>query len=266
MKRILIASDFTNIANNAMMYGLELAKLSHRNVVLFHLYKPSKSVAHSLAGPQIIDQLVEKKRTEVALLAAKLQAEFRIEITPIVTTGEFLESINEVIEKQDCGLLVLGMPEKSIEQELLGNITTEAIFELKLPVLAVPEFAKFEGMTNILYACDVTRGIHAKVLATVKEYAHQLNANVHIFSVGKADIQAKDAEHFATELEGVTYDYKNVQAESVIQAIKTEAESIHADLIIMTPHKYSFWESLVHRSKTRIMASNGKTPLLSIAY
>jgi hypothetical protein len=32
----------------------------------------------------------------------------------------------------------------------------------------------------------------------------------------------------------------------------------------MMPNKYGFWGSLIHRSKTRIMASGSEIPLMSL--
>lgn len=266
MKNILIASDFTNIANNAMMYGIALAKVAGRKVILMHLFRTSHHVSNALVSPNMIDGMLEKKRNEVEKLAKQLAAENQIEIEAVVRMGDFQESLETVIETHNCGLVVLGMPTKSFEQDLLGNTTTTAIYKLKMPVLAVPEQAKFVGIRNILYACDVARGIHAKVLQSVKEYAQQYNAHLHLFYVGEAIKHMTKVEEITKKLDGVQYIYKEVQSDSVIKAIETEANDINADLIIMTPHKYGFWESIIHRSKTRMMASNGKTPLLSIAY
>jgi len=50
----------------------------------------------------------------------------------------------------------------------------------------------------------------------------------------------------------------------VIKAIKNELQVSGADLLIMVPYRYGFWNSLIQRSKTRMMASKSSVPLLSI--
>jgi hypothetical protein len=65
-------------------------------------------------------------------------------------------------------------------------------------------------------------------------------------------------------LEGIPHIYKPSESNFVLEEIKNEISQIKADLLIMVPQRYGFWESLVHRSKTRTMASLSKIPLLSI--
>ncbi|MFV0572463.1 MAG: universal stress protein, partial [Xanthomarina gelatinilytica] len=65
-------------------------------------------------------------------------------------------------------------------------------------------------------------------------------------------------------LSGIRYYFRNVASIQIIDAIHTEVKQMEADLLIMVPYKYGFWDSLVHRSKTRVMASESSVPLLSL--
>lgn len=65
-------------------------------------------------------------------------------------------------------------------------------------------------------------------------------------------------------LEEVSYYYKNVQSEAVIDEIRNEMLEYKPDVLIMVPYEYGFWSSLIHKSKTRIMSSGLDIPLLSI--
>jgi len=158
------------------------------------------------------------------------------------------------------------MPKKTFEQDLMGNTTTAAIYRFKFPILAVPESASFIGIREILYAFDLAKGVNALILRRVKEYAMLFNAKVKVIYVGDAEKSIKEEQTLKRELEGIEYEYKNVQSDSVIKAIKEEAVAISADVLIMTPHKYSFWASILHQSRTKTMLSHGKIPLLSIGY
>lgn len=51
-------------------------------------------------------------------------------------------------------MLILGMPKKSFEQDMLGNTTTSAIYNLKFPILTIPAHATYKGIKHILYAAD----------------------------------------------------------------------------------------------------------------
>ena len=98
-----------------------------------------------------------------------------------------------------------------------------------------------------------------------------LKAEVEIFHVEKSVDQLKtevnDTETVVAieeVLKDVPHYYKNVESDQVVRVIEEEIININADLLIMVPQKYGFLESLIHRSKTRLMASNNNVPLLSI--
>ncbi len=65
------------------------------------------------------------------------------------------------------------------------------------------------------------------------------------------------------EFQQVKYLYKTVKSNAVINEIKKEINIYNADILVMVPQKYGFWDSLVHKSKTRIMAAGLDIPLLS---
>jgi nucleotide-binding universal stress UspA family protein len=48
-----------------------------------------------------------------------------------------------VVAEYQPEMIVMGMEEKSLEQELLGNTTTSIIKKLRTPVLAVPRNLQF---------------------------------------------------------------------------------------------------------------------------
>lgn len=101
--------------------------------------------------------------------------------------------------------------------------------------------------------------------------AISLNAEVEVFHVNGAieELQSENAllpekDAIGSGLAGVSYYYKNVKSNAVIKEIEKEIKAFDADLLIMIPNKYGFWASLVHRSKTRVMASGLEIPLFSI--
>jgi nucleotide-binding universal stress UspA family protein len=266
MQTIIVATDFSITADNAVRYVIDAAKTVPIKVVLFHLHEISSHTAHGLTNAKDIEAQLEKKKIQVNEYASILTQDNGIEIEAIVRMGDFLEEVEQLTKQYHSALLVLGMPKKSFEQDLLGNTTTAAIYKFKFPILAIPSSARYTGIRKILYACDLTRGIHAKVLEAVREYALIFGADVEVFYVGMAVEQIYQQTLFEKSFHDIAYTYKNVQSNSVVKAIQQEVEKIQADILIMTPNKYGFWSSLLHRSKTRAMASNGRIPLLSVAY
>jgi nucleotide-binding universal stress UspA family protein len=266
MINIIIATDFSETANNAIEYAIAAAKDINATIIVFHLYKISSHTALSMISTKALDEYLLMKKNAYEKRIAEKAAAVGIHMIPVVRMGDFLPEVQQVIEEYDAKLLVLGMPKKTIEQDLLGNTTTAAIYSLKFPILSIPVGVQYKGIRHIVYASDLKRGIHGEILQKIKYYAHRFGALLEVLHVGNSDNKTEAKYTIEKELSGIAYYFKDVTAEGVVKSILKEAKQEQADLIIMTPHRYGFWGSLFNRTKTRSMVSNGEIPLLSIAY
>lgn len=271
MKTILVATDFSPEANNAAAYASQLAAATGAKIILFHLYHVSIHALNARVQSSSIDELQAACVKKLSDLAKKLSEDYKIEVTPILKMGDFENQLQKTIDATQADIAVMGMTKDSIEQDLLGNTTTAALQRLKFPVLAVPLNATYKGLKTILFACDITRDVHEAILQKVKNIAVRLGAAIEMFHVSNKlneleneQKETKAIEHFANGLNGTDYKYKTVSSTAIIKAIQDEISQINADLLIMVPHKYGFWDSLMHISKTRMMASRSEIPLLSL--
>lgn len=263
-----MATDFSDEANNAAKYIATAVSGKTYRIVLYHLYNTSIHAQNARLSAGEIDKMLQTKKTKVTEKANSLSEMFQVEVVPYVVSGNFYEELVNSIQLFNAELVVMGMAERSFEQDLLGNTTTAAISMLKFPVLSVPIGVEFNGFKHILFACDVVRGVHKKVLDKVKEVAADYNATVEVFHIREKSEeleQQEEQDNALTEtLSGVDHTYKNVQSSEIIKAIRDEIELSQTDLLIMVPYKYGFWDSMIHKSKTRVMASGNKVPLLSL--
>jgi len=271
MDALIVATDFSEVAENAVEYAAAVAKHNNAKLVLYNSFVIPTHAANTLLPAASIQKLITDNEIRLIERALSLSIDYDIETEHESNLSFVQDALKILIDKHQATLVVLGMNTKTLEQDLWGNTTTSAIKRLNLPVLAVPLGARFEGTKNVLFACDVLSGISEKVLANVKELAIALNAEVEVFNVSEKVEELKTLNAALPQvsviddgLEGISYYYKNVNSNAVIKEIEKEIIEFRADLLIMVPKRYGFWASIIHRSKTRIMASGLKIPLLSL--
>ena len=264
MKTIIIATDFSEEAKNATEYALNMAKTTQAQVVLFNLHILSVHVINSRLPYDAILTAAEKAKQKMEIEVANLSKKHNLSITPYFAMGDFNEQLQYAIEAYQAELVVMGMHKKTLEGDLLGSTTTEAIHKIKTPILAIPIGAKFNGIKKIMYACDINKGVSTEILDKVKRTTHLFNAVLKVFHVNDHLLETTVATEMLEPLEGVSYYYKSVQSDAVIDEIKKELISFKPDILIMVPYEYGFWSSLIHKSKTRVMSSGLEMPLLSI--
>ncbi|MBB4802348.1 nucleotide-binding universal stress UspA family protein [Flavobacterium nitrogenifigens] len=267
---IIAATNFSAIANNAVTYAAGLAKATGAKLILFNSFSLSVHSANSHITADAMQKQIEKAISRLENLAKQTAEMFKIETESICTYSFLEDELPKIIEHTKADVVVMGMAERSFEQELLGNSTTSAIKNLHVPVLAVPEKAHFFNIKKVLYACDSLSFSAIKRFSWIKNALGDFGAEIEFFSVDEKLDDLKEEQHrilmnsnIEKEFEDVKYLYKTVRSNAVIDEIRKEIKNYEADLLIMVPQKYGFWDSLVHRSKTRILATGLDIPLLS---
>lgn len=268
-KSIIVATNFTHSASNAVTFAAALAKSKRSRLILFNSFSPS---IHSLNSRVSADNLqfeLDKATERLKHLAADIARLYNIEVESYCLYSAMEEELPLLIEKNQAELVVMGMADKSIEQDLLGNSTTSVIKNINIPVLAVPQSARFINTKKILFAFESSSLSSIQKLSWFSQTADALKAEVEFFSVdqrieemiGKQDTSTLENEQPA---QLAKYRYKSIRSSDVVSEIKKEIENYNADILVMVPQKYGFWDSLVHISKTRTMASGLNIPLLSL--
>lgn len=268
---IIAAVSFSDLSLNAAVYALEIARSTGANLLLYHSFNLPVHSANSTLSGEGLQRQIDKASSRLEELATILSSSHGISTSSFCCYSFLEDQLPSLIKETDAALVVMGMPEKSLEQDLLGNPTTLAIKSVTVPVLAVPIEARFEGVKKILFACDTFRPLSLKKIAWLREAVEMMELELEVFSVDKTidNLKSQNSSMLAKnileeEFQKVKYLYKSVKSNAVISEIEKEIKRYEADILVMMPEQYGFWDSLVHRSKTRLMASGLQIPLLSI--
>src|SRR6201988_196923 len=140
MKRILIPTDLSIVADNAIEYALELPKEGVHEIVLCHA--GAKVGEHFVTLNKQVNALSEKFHVEIV----NSEKAFSVEL------------INEVVRDRFIDFMIMGTSgdEGSIFKKMFGNHTSAMIDDINCPVIAVPVSYKGGGISKIGYASDFT--------------------------------------------------------------------------------------------------------------
>lgn len=268
---IIAATSFSKLSDNAVVYAAEVAKATGAHLLLYNAFNLPTHSANSSLSAEGLQKQIDRATTRLTELASGLSEAYNISTSSVCSYAFLEDHLSVLIDETRAELVVMGMPERSLEQDLLGNPTTMTIKSAKVPVLAVPIESRFDGIQRVLFACDTFRPLSLKKIAWLRDVVGQMGLEIEVFSVDKTidDLKAKNSSMLVQnileeEFQKVKYLYKSVRSNAVISEIEKEIILYKADVLVMMPQQYGFWDSLVHRSKTRLMASGLQIPLLSI--
>jgi len=273
MKSIIIPTDFSPNANNAIRYAVELDKHIHAKIILFHSYLVFVDASNLLNPTQDEEEL--KKSSEKSLLKLKDEIlnnniKLHSEIETIVTGGEFNHELISISSKNKADLIIMGTTGASgLKEVFLGTNTSNIIEKSKCPVLAIPSEAKFKGINKIVFATNYADNDFEHVHYVI-DFAKNFNAEVIMVHISEGEPSKsylfKSIEEFFQKVKKENnYDklsFKLIDNKDVENGINTFLEEISADIVAMTTHNRSMFQKLFDHSVTRKMAFHSHIPLM----
>jgi nucleotide-binding universal stress UspA family protein len=266
MKTIIVSTDYSSTASNALQFGANLAQVFKANLVLFNVYHPSAHVSNSLITPGEIDRIMKNNEDRLKKLGEATAQQYGINVSCVGKTGDTIDQLEDAATSVEADLAVMGVDSNLMEYKLFGNTTTAAIKRLNTPVLIVPNGVEFKAIKKILYACEYTYLAQDNQLDLLKEMTRKFKAELQVFHVEtKKQIPLAVDDEIGTInviMEDVDHTFSFVDNPSVHDGIMQGVEDWEADLLVMVPHHAGFWESLLKGSATREMAVRTRVPLL----
>jgi nucleotide-binding universal stress UspA family protein len=271
MKTIIVATNYSGSANNAIKYAALLARRTNSTLVLFNAFELSVSAANTLLPASSIDEMISANKKHLKDVAIKVSDTFGITVKCRTGTSFLRGELDYQVEHLDADLVVVGMSESGSGHEYENN-TISIIRHATYPVLAIPEDASFEGISKILFAFDPDCLHAANKLPLLMEVAAFFNARVQVCHVERKENPMPVNEYYAGNtainveglLNNVVHLYKDIAEDDVVKGIERGIKDFSPDLLVMVPHKYGFWEGMWRKSKTSKMTRRTHIPLLAL--
>lgn len=273
MKTIIIPTDFSPTATNAMHYGIDMAKAIHASVILLHVYQ----VPVSYTDTPIVLVSVEELRKEAEQKLEKLHKEVEhltsgsIKIYTEARLGNIADEIENLCEKVKPFAVVMGSKGSTgIEKILFGSTTLTAIRHLTWPVICVPPGKVYgNGIKKIGFACDFRNIVETTPANAIKTFVKEFGAELHILNVDYHNKQFKpdtpeQSALLHTMLEEVNPLYDFIEHRDIEDGLNEFAEKNNLDLLITIPKKHKLLDGLFKPSSTKQLVVQSHIPVMCI--
>lgn len=269
MKTILISTDFSDAGRNAAHYGIELAKATKSEIILFHAYHipaPPTEAPIIMTYEDLEEDNNKRLETEKMLLDPKGE----LSIKCISLAGFAVDNIIEIENEYKPSLIIMGMQGAGkLSEFLLGSTSTSLINRTATPVIIIPEKAAFKIPKKITFACDYDIDPTADVLEPLKSLAKTFDSEILIFNLLKQKDavdgeKAKNGMLVENYLKDVAHTYYFEEDDNFIHGTLHFMEEHATDIVAIVPHKHSFIHNLFKESHTKQLAFHSKVPLLTI--
>ncbi|MDX1909723.1 MAG: universal stress protein [Bacteroidia bacterium] len=274
MKKILFPTDFSPAAENAFAYALHLATHLEADIHLLHCYDVA-GAEHALLPAELWNALRTAEEAQALEVVRRYEAQVqartgtRITIVPILRVGFAAEVIRETALSLMPDMVVMGTKGASDRLDaLIGSITSQVAQGLPVPLLAVPAYARFDGIRRMIYATDLLQkdaavsarlGALAHILGTALDCVHVVSdasqvpsfaESAYLRSMYQADTQVDELELYV------------IHAEHVWDGLADHLALKPAELVAVAAPQHGFVERVFHHSVTRELTLYAEVPVL----
>lgn len=274
MKKILFPTDFSKASLNAFSYALRFAAKINAEIITLHVYELPPDVPLEnydlLLDTYEVSELneFENYRSEVPKLrkiAEKLELG-QVALSHVLQQGDPVVEILNAIKQDKPDFVIMGTRGASgLKEVFLGTIAERVINESKVPVLAIPENAKYKGIKKILFVAELHK-LEMDMLAQVCDLADTFNASTEVLQVkpreeeDDAKVLAKWKDRFKNQKTHFTIIHSNASEDIIGDFI----EMHHIDISVLFTHHKDLWQQLFLYSLSRNLAYHTTIPFLSI--
>ena len=256
MKRIILPTDFSENAYNAICYALNLYKEEECTFYLLHTYTPAiyqaEYVLHSPGQIGLGDIYQENSETQLKELKKRILADFNNNKHTIIGHSAFNTLVDEIVEtaiNEKADLVIMGTQGATGAKEILiGTNTVHVIKKSCCPVIAVPPNFKFEEPKEILFTTDLEIKYQKDQLKELLDIAKIHTSRVNILHVSEGhdltEDQISNKEKLDVLLGKTAHFFHEMASQEVINAINQFQLKKRPDLLVMIQNRHSFLERL----------------------
>ncbi len=254
-KQLLVASDFSKCAGNALVYAMELALILDRDVSVIHAIHPTEGINNSTYNAIFIEAYYNNKREALSDWTAEytsIPAYAGVQVTTLCDVGFLRTVISRYVSSNPVEMLVMGIMGSTGISGIVGSNTSMIVTKLKTPTLIIPLESGFSKVPMITLATDFTTRLSAEDVNALHELTQAFGSDSMqvLYVTEKPDEKATllNEDKLKELLPQTELEFHNIQNSSASTGILQFIETHETDILCLVKHHHNIVYRLFTRS------------------
>lgn len=271
MKTILVPTDFSKHAENALKIAAQIAKKNNGEIILLHMLELSTSGNDALNTSHEIPELIFFKNAAVAKLEELENADFLndIKVSSIVQFNMAFEGIIENGKKHHADLVVMGSHGASGFHEMfVGSNAEKVVRNSEIPVLVIKEEEDNFKVDSLTFASNFTDEIR-KPFEKVVDFAKYFGSHINLLHVitpnnfSTTRTAEEKVKNFIEEFHFSDYSTHIYNDIDVEKGILHFAKDSNTDVIAVCTHGRKGLSHFLNGSISEDLVNHAKRPVIA---
>lgn len=274
MRKIVIPTDFSINAFNALQYAAELFKYEKSEFYVLHAYADEVYDFEGVIAPDFLEEykttIKEKSDRALEETLEQIKEQFsnpKHNFFPVSVFGLLIDEVNDLAEKENADLIVTSTRGVTDDRKLtFGSNTLQIIKYVQCPVLSIPEDYKFSDVKRILFPTNYLLPYQRRELKLVGGIARSFCSEIHMLYVSRFSQETLRQKDNKKAILDQFYDVKVQQHQEELlektKAIEQMIEELKVDLLILVNSRHSYLENILYSSTIDKIGLHPKIPFL----
>ena len=263
MRNIIVPTDFSENAANALKYAINMAFHFDSKIHLIHVYNSPPSGVGMMRS--VTDFMRNDAEGELSKIVNK-NKERLLRGTSLVAKaieGYTEQVITQYAKSIGADLIIMGTQGGSgLKEIFIGSNTSAVIKHSEVPVLAIPNNFTYQRLKDIALAIDGQVISSADVVEPLIILAKEYQSHVSVLHVEKAKIAAGIDEGINVFLTEVAHSFNTIYKGKVTKSINDFVLKTDANMLCMIHRDRGYLGNLFHKSVVKKEAFDSPVPLL----
>lgn len=273
MKKILVPTDFSQRAHEALDFALQFSGKVNGHIILMHILDfPASSFntggeVESI-DPEVIFQAEYIKGVHQKLDAIKEQYPEENIVTKIKYGNPYVSISKEIAEEQVDYIIMGSDGASGLKEVLIGSVAERVIRNADCPIIVIKGPAQLAEMKSFVFASDLSEE-QDYIAQKAKDFQELLDLNMHVLTVKtphnmRAEFDTKrKMKEFAERNYLERYTTNTANADYSDEGIVDFAEGVGAGMILMGTHGKTGLAHIFGGSRAEDVANESTIPVMT---
>ena len=269
MKEILLLTDFSKNARNAIDFALQFFKNEKCRFHIMNVHKIGSFTVDDLmlASKESIYNFITKvPKEKLEALVEDLKSEYNNlnhSFKAHIDFDVFVDAISQLIKAKNIEYVVMGTNgETGVKEVLLGSNTIHVLRKVNCKTLVIPEGYTFKSSKEILLPLHADDVIANKEFTGLLEFLETYQLHLHVLRVNPNNENSENEQQDINDLALLDCIYNTVNTVPMDYAISSYLQTNTIDFIVLFVKKEWFLDHFFTNPNTKVSISKISKPML----
>ncbi|MEL0456021.1 universal stress protein [Flavobacteriaceae bacterium SZ-1-7] len=275
-RKILLPTDFSKNAWQAITYAIELYKKEQCDFYILNVFSASGDIIGGLINMEPGGALYETTKLEsennlakiLDMLAFRDHGNTKHHFETISVYNHVVEAIKNVVEGKDIEIIIMGTKGKtSARNGMFGGVAINVMEKVRnCPVIVVPELAKHNIPKEIVFPTSYKTHLKRKELQYLIDLTKNCSAAIRVLHVleeaALSEEQLSNKKLLAEYFNGIPHTFHFLKHIDVPSAINCFVQSRESDMVAFINKKHMFFGSILSHPLVKEIGNDSTVPIM----